>query len=378
MRMVPLKACILAVATLCACVCAQAQGTVQVYGRVDGGVDITRAGKSGWQKRVISSGLNGSRVGFTGSEDLGDGLSAIFRIVMGLNLDDGTLAQGGRGFGRESIVGLSSRKLGTVQFGRVETPAYRAHITVDAFQFGTAGAAEITRSAATSSGQLMPLGNNARVDNSISYISPQLAGFTTYGLVAAGEGSAQIGRAYDVSVRYQNGPIDAIAEVGQQNGAGNASSNGKVTSTLVGGSYDFKVAKVLAAYTIEKNSCTTCTGTLARMPGVTGTNTSEFRLAQVGVRVPVGAAILIAQYIRVDDRSQYAVPTGNRDTNWFAVGSEYYLSKRTLIYATVGTLTNHNGSLYALGTGSAQQPANTVGPNDPRTTTMSLGINHSF
>jgi predicted porin len=154
--------------------------------------------------------------------------------------------------------------------------------------------------------------------------------------------------------------------------------SGYVRSALVGGSYNFGAFKLLGGYSAERNTCTTCTGALARMPGVTGNDASEFRLAQAGVRVPFGRSTLIAQIVRVMDRSNYAVSTGSRDANWFAVGGEHRLSKRTLLYAGIGTVGNQNGSMYALGTGSAQQPSNVVGAGNPRTTTLSLGINHSF
>jgi predicted porin len=47
-----------------------------------------------------------SRLGFRGTEDLGNGLAAVFTLESGYNQDVGTLGQGGRLFGRQAWVGL--------------------------------------------------------------------------------------------------------------------------------------------------------------------------------------------------------------------------------------------------------------------------------
>ena len=86
-----------------------AQSNVAIYGIADAGLELSNHGK-GSLTRVVSGGQFASRLGFRGSEDLGDGLAALFRLEMGLNLDDGTLGQGGRIFGREAIVGLRSSR----------------------------------------------------------------------------------------------------------------------------------------------------------------------------------------------------------------------------------------------------------------------------
>src|SRR5258708_32662296 len=61
--------------------------------------------------------MRGNRWGFVGQEDLGGGLSAIFRLESGFNVENGTSAQGGREFVRQAYVGLSS-PYGTLTLGR--------------------------------------------------------------------------------------------------------------------------------------------------------------------------------------------------------------------------------------------------------------------
>ncbi len=63
---------------------AAAQTSVTLYGVLDAGVELSSAGK-GTVTRVISGGQFASRWGLTGSEDLGDGLRAIFRLESGFN-----------------------------------------------------------------------------------------------------------------------------------------------------------------------------------------------------------------------------------------------------------------------------------------------------
>ena len=86
----------------------------------------------------------------------------------------------------------------------------------------------------------------------------------------------------------------------------------------------------------------------------------------------------MAQVSRIQDRSNYATSPGNRDATWIALGSEYALSRRTLLHASIGTIGNNNGSLYALGSGSVQHAAGLVGAGNPRTRTMVIGVRHSF
>ncbi|UUX95328.1 porin [Aquabacterium sp. J223] len=348
--------------------------SVTIYGVMDAFVDVSRAGR-GTVTRVGSGGGLGSRLGFMGREDLGGGLAAVFRIEQGLTLDDGQLGQGGRAWGREASVGLSSGALGTVQLGRLPTPYYGVLPGVDAFFWmGSGGLLSITRSGAATR-QLSASGINARHDNAVGYSSPVFSGFQVRAMVSAGEASTAIGRGYSWSARYSSGPIDALAGWVRQEGAGNA--NGQADAWVVGGSYNFGAAKLYAGYTNDKNSCTTCTGALARVAGVSATGASHFKLMNLGVRVPVGAFTGIAQVVRVNDDTNYAVNPGDRDATWVALGAEYNFSRRTVAFASVGTIGNRNGSQYALGSGSVQQPAAFVAGNS-RSTTATLGIRHNF
>lgn len=355
---------------------AQSAGSsVTVYGVADAGVEMSRSG-NGNVTRLVSGGALGSRVGFRGTEDLGGGLSAQFRLEQGLTLDDGQLGQGGRMFGREASVGLSRAGFGTVLLGRLPTPYYVVQSGVDAFAWmGSGGLLSLSRSGAASR-QVLPNAVNARHDNSVTYASPRFGGIELRALISAGEGSASIGRGYSASARYSEGGLDFALGLVRQEGASN--SNGYADGLVAGGSYDFGMARLFAGFSAEKNSCVTCAGALARVTGVTATGASEFKLINLGVRVPMGNLTGIAQVVRVNDDSQYSVDPGSRDATWFALGAEYTFSRRTLVYTSIGTIGNRNGSQYALGSGTAQQPGGFIAAGDPRSTTAIIGMRHMF
>ena len=89
---------------------AQAQSSVTLYGTVDAAVEHLSNAPTGGITRMpgLTGGSAPSRLGFRGSEDLGGGLRAIFTLEQGISVDNGTLNQGGRAFGRQAFVGISA------------------------------------------------------------------------------------------------------------------------------------------------------------------------------------------------------------------------------------------------------------------------------
>ena len=95
---------------------AHAQSSVTLYGIVDLGITYTNIAQTskingklvGGSQLALTdahtTGLTGSRWGLRGTEDLGGGLQAIFVVESGVMANNGTLAQGGALFGRQSYV----------------------------------------------------------------------------------------------------------------------------------------------------------------------------------------------------------------------------------------------------------------------------------
>lgn len=372
MRMRPSLAKILCAAIpAMACIpAAQAQSSVTIYGLVDAALEHSRTGVS--LTRLVPGGSMGSRLGFRGVEDLGGGLGAVFRLEMGLLNDEGGLGQGGRAFGRESSVGLTG-PFGAVHAGRLPTPHYVVSSGIDAFQWmGSGGLLALTRSESTTK-QVFGLAVNARHDNAIGYVSPRWGGLEARAMYSLSERQPTLGSGYGASLRYAAGPLDALIGYTRQN-AGSAGT-GRVDGLVAGGSYNFGAVRLFAGYSMDRNDCTNCRGALTR---VDGAREGDFRVYNVGARVPMGAFVAIAQVARVQDRSDYALPTGDRDATWWALGGEYSLSKRTVLYGSVGSIGNQNGSRYVLGTGTAQLPAGLIGSDNPRSTTVGVGVRHLF
>src|SRR5205085_8104847 len=106
-------------AAILACGAAHAQSSVTIFGLLD--VNVGRYSGGGPSQTVLGTdGLQSSRIGFRGQEDLGGGLSASFWLESGINPDSGTggtsntnnQSTGGAGgggivFGRRSTVSLS-------------------------------------------------------------------------------------------------------------------------------------------------------------------------------------------------------------------------------------------------------------------------------
>src|SRR5260370_36173618 len=89
-------------------VAAQAQSSVTLYGLLDTGLVYTnnQSGHSAWQES--SGALSNTVFGVKGSEDLGGGLHAIFKIESGLNINNRRLYYTDTIFGRPAYVGLPS------------------------------------------------------------------------------------------------------------------------------------------------------------------------------------------------------------------------------------------------------------------------------
>jgi predicted porin len=102
---------------------AAAQSNVTIYGLVDMSASYNNGGDAngGKQFKVNSGGMNTSRWGLRGSEDLGNGLKAIMQLEGGIVMDTG--AADGDIFGRQANVGLQG-DFGKVVVGRSYSTTY--------------------------------------------------------------------------------------------------------------------------------------------------------------------------------------------------------------------------------------------------------------
>ena len=302
---------------------AAAQSTVQIGGYLDAGVfrDFDKTSKLGTIQR--------SNLAFSGTEDLGGGLKATFRLSTRFDLDTGLPeGAGSKPFWHdESTVGLQGgwgqlrlgRALSAMwaqdwkfdpwaNFNRVASPAwYFWHYLTPTDRASNNGSAEYGRMA-----------------NGVFYDSPTMGGFTLH-LSASPERTTapgRDGRGYSASLNYDQGPLAAMLAY-ERNGSGDR-------DVFVAGKYRFGALALMAAYDETKS----------------GDTSDKARATTLGATYTMGATTLKAGYGR---------QRLNDDTNHFAsLGADYALSKRTTVYASLGHQRyDHEPSRTAFGVGMA-------------------------
>jgi predicted porin len=110
----------------------QAQSSVTVYGVIDIAAQLETNGDGNGKtlKKLNSGATGGSRLGFKGTEDLGDGLKANFKLESGFAPDTGFQSDASRFFNRESWVGLENQ-IGDLRFGRQYNMLYEHFVVFD-------------------------------------------------------------------------------------------------------------------------------------------------------------------------------------------------------------------------------------------------------
>ncbi|WP_343654329.1 porin [Paraburkholderia caribensis] len=185
-----MKHVIAAAATMVFACSASAQSSVLLYGVVDLGINYTNnaqtarlgATPTGHSQVFMGdgtiTGLSGSRWGLRGSEALGNGLTAVFVLENGFFANNGALAQGGAGFGRQVYVGLQGA-FGNITLGRQYDPMldYLQPLTVTGQWAGSMGA---------HADDVDNLSNTNRVNNAIKFRSVAYSGFSWEGLYSFG------------------------------------------------------------------------------------------------------------------------------------------------------------------------------------------------
>jgi predicted porin len=320
---------------------ALAQSNVTVYGLVDAYVQVGRGDSTVYA--VESGGKSGSRLGFKGSEDLGDGLSAVFALEMGIAVDTGLLTQGGLAWGRQSYVGFVG-PFGQVSVGRQYTPQYTAIDESD--PFGTAGGS------AQASGIVTVL--STRADNSLFYRSPQLGpGITVSVLGALGQQTE--GNFNSAYVKYSANNLDVGLGYAHRNPV--PASGGESASALVlTGGYDFGSIKIQGGMQAVKN--------VSRL-AATDDDRTEF---YAGVHVPFGRDKLTigAGTGKVDG-------VGGTTATQLSAGYVHVLSKLTDVYGIYSYIKNGDATAHTPNGATGAGPAVSAG-NDAQALMLGMRV----
>jgi predicted porin len=342
------------------CPTVNAQSAVTPYGLIDMAVVRESGGSAGSAAKLTSGVSLGSRLGFKGTEDLGNGLSALFVLESGFQGDTGTLGQGGLLFGRQAYVGLRGA-FGSILVGRQYTPEYLVVAFAD--PFGSGYVADSKNIIATSGNAF------SRMDNTVKYLSPTVAGLTAELAVAPGEvaGDSAAGRQFGGSIGYATGPLQVrVGYHNRNNDTATLKNTTNARNMVVAAVYDFGVVKAHAVYSVNYGLNSSVLRNTANPFGraTIPVASTDSRDALVGLTVPFGPHALLASYIHKDDRTAL-----NQDANQMAIGYRYTWSKRTSVYAVHAHINNRNGASYTVGNASESGTGNRG---------TSVGISHAF
>jgi predicted porin len=324
-----MKKSLIAMAVLATSGAAMAQSSVTLYGLVDTYLGIVKSDSSAGsltQTKLDSGGVNGSRWGLKGSEDLGGGLKANFNLEGGFSTDTGAAGQNSTLFGRQSWVGFSGG-FGAVKLGLMPTPFDDVSGTASA-AFDSA-LSPLARTFRTYNGSYNnEAGTGAlssytiRTSNTIKFESANYSGFSGAASYSLGENkTATVDAGYKAAFNlgYAAGPVAVnVAYQAEQTDG----STETVDYARLNASYDFGVAKLLAAY-----------GKASNVGGVKDADADEWT---VGVDVPVTTALTLSGgYAHSKDNSTlvYSGHTvGDAKRTGYSLAAKYTLSKRTFLY----------------------------------------------
>ncbi|RXZ36507.1 porin [Oxalobacteraceae bacterium CAVE-383] len=388
---------------------AQAQTSVTIYGVADAGVFYqSKAGANNNSLFAVNSGgLSGSRLGFKGTEDLGGGLKANFQLEMGYNLDSGSNAQqdgannSGTLFGRTSTVGLSGG-FGSVNVGRQTDFAYS----------GTAGGmatfshAGYVNKFSSVDGNTQARLQGERTNNSIRYDMPAFGGLNGGVMFGLGEqaGGGTAGQAWAAGLKYDNGPLafggsyyqskagTTPADRNLINGGaapttpavvadGGALAGSTATKTYtLGASYNFGFGKLYGNWSRVNLLTGTGSATLTQTfnSGTFGSSSANNKLDlfEIGYNHNLTASLqLLTGYAHTNVSFINGTPQGK--LNQIFIGTDYFLSKRTDLYA-VGTYIRTSDVTNPLNLTSSSTPTLQAGSTSQGAFGLGVGMRHTF
>lgn len=290
---------------------AHAQSSVALYGIVDEFIQVANTG-DGYKAALQSSGQWASRIGLRGTEDIGNGNAINFVLEDGFTPSTGASADPASIFSRQAWVGASGR-WGEVRFGRQNSPVFITLGRTDAF-------AAVTQASGLDNFSTYTI----RTSNTASYISPLFGGgfqVSLYGGLGTSGGFRQPGSNYQYSVTYDHGPF--AAHYASQ-AVWSTTNRALDRSSTAAASYAIGAATVYLGYHSVD------------WPDIA----AKYRVYSLSAKYafsPASTLALGAAYLR--DRT-----TKDNDAEQISALYNYFLSKRTNLYAAVSFLRNRNTS----------------------------------
>lgn len=294
---------------------------VSVYGKALMTLDQASSDAVGATKQVRVN-TNASRFGVKGSEDLGDGLKALYQYEVEMDAD----GSGANGMGktRNSGAGMEGG-FGKVMLGIWDTPFKTAHNAIELFDNTTSwtSTAVIGRSYAGGTKNF-----NTRQANMIQYWSPKFSGFQVAAMYSPDEARTNlqnkavtsISGTYDQDGLYVAGAYETRSDASVASNAAGTVAGVPDTATRLVAKYNF--GGFWLGGMLESIKTNFATGTV--VDSVTGQN-SEL----VG-GVKMGANSIALSFAKQGDTSATAFANGITQTS---LKYAYDFSKRTEVFA---------------------------------------------
>ena len=414
---------------------AQAQSSVTVYGILDVGYvgSNTRVNDSGntttngvLKKTTNQFGQSAettSRLGFKGTEDLGGGMSAFFTAEFQLYPEDqslngnnkvsttvtnGQIANTGGLLNRKTFVGLKKNGIGQLAVGTQYTTVFNALAATDPGQTNNITGSVIYPG--LSGGNTADGANSTaltvRTTNTLSIKSDKFGGFTgsafatlnnknetqattTAGVATAGGNTNASGwglgadfaiQKFYVAAAYQS--LKQLTTVGnttpfapttnapaawsqaQGNGAttvGGGAFNTTDNQFYAGATYDFGILKAYANYISRKATATASSNYYIKRSA-----------QQIGVRSYITPTIEAWGSAGLGRYTEMGSGTPTQNFNGWQLGSNYYLSKRTNLYAIYGQTLASNGS------GTYTPGGSAITTRSAGVSNYAIGVRHTF
>jgi len=312
-----------------------ANAEVTIYGQIHVSIDYLNADQAtntsdpvGDNDSLWDVTSRASRLGFKGSEDLGDGLKMIWKIESQIDIANGGNTNGTYWKPRNAYIGLAGN-WGTFLYGRHDTPVKMSTGKLDIF--GDTIADYNNGSQTGKTGAFVDI----RADDAIAYVSPNFSGLTLVGAIVPdadyGEDDASergdFAGGYSLAAMYSNGGL--FIGGGYEN-LDDLYGGADVSHWRIGAGYDFGDFHIGGVYQDAD-------GALGGRTDATS-DPIDFKTFTINGSYKFGNNVVKAMWLRSDWDDDIAVytddgSTKNDDTfDTWAIGLDHNFSKRSKAY----------------------------------------------
>ena len=286
-----------------------ANADVKIFGHLDESIlawDIDGSGDD------INLTCTTCSVGFKGSEDLGNGLKAIFKLDFQFDINNRNV---GAITDRDQWVGLAGEGWGSIKFGSISSGYKSTGAMIDPVYRTVAQA----RSMGLQSRLHLGAGEEGqgRMTNHVRYDSPSMSGFKVIVdyVFDSTEGDGENDNPWNLTGLYKNGPVLVFGSYITTSRGGNDDA------WKIGGSFQINdEAKVFAQYEND--------GGLLNSYGTSTADGGD--VWHIGGTYTMGSNTIYAAYGQGDDNSGTGANTAEYQT--FSIIGIHGFSKRTLAY----------------------------------------------